>query len=114
MRLVVIAGFLGSGKTTAMLAFAGELSRAGRRVALIVNEIGEIGVDIDRADAGDDLFVMDRLAGRFVDLLEAHRRTRFGRRIDLDRDRDQSEPDLPLPICACRHAVRSFVSKPIR
>ena len=45
MRLVVIAGFLGSGKTTAMLAFAGELSRAGRRVALIVNEIGEIGVD---------------------------------------------------------------------
>jgi len=45
MRLVVISGFLGSGKTTAMLCFARELTQAKRKVALIVNEIGEIGID---------------------------------------------------------------------
>jgi G3E family GTPase len=43
--LVVISGFLGTGKTTAMLSFAAELRRAGRKTALIVNEIGEIGID---------------------------------------------------------------------
>lgn len=45
MQLVVISGFLGSGKTTAMLRFARELTQAQRKVALIVNEIGEIGID---------------------------------------------------------------------
>lgn len=45
MRLIVISGFLGTGKTTAMLSFARELTQAGRKVALIVNEIGEIGID---------------------------------------------------------------------
>jgi G3E family GTPase len=45
MHLVVISGFLGSGKTTAMLSFARDLAGAGVKTALIVNEIGEIGVD---------------------------------------------------------------------
>lgn len=45
MRLVVISGFLGSGKTTAMLSFVREAMLAGGKVAVIVNEIGEIGVD---------------------------------------------------------------------
>lgn len=45
MQLLVISGFLGSGKTTAMLSFAQELTAAGSRIALIVNEIGEIGID---------------------------------------------------------------------
>src|SRR3546814_17064107 len=35
-------------------------------------------VMIDRADAGDDLFILDRLSARFVDLAKADRRTRLG------------------------------------
>jgi G3E family GTPase len=45
MQLIVISGFLGSGKTTAMLSFARELAAKGRKVAIIVNEIGAIGID---------------------------------------------------------------------
>lgn len=45
MRLIVLTGFLGSGKTTAMLALAQELRAGGAKVALLVNEIGEIGID---------------------------------------------------------------------
>jgi len=45
MQLIVISGFLGSGKTTAMLCFARELAREGRKVAIIVNEIGAVGID---------------------------------------------------------------------
>ncbi len=46
MRIVQIAGFLGSGKTTLLLRLSTLLSeRKGLRVALVVNEIGEIPVD---------------------------------------------------------------------
>ncbi len=45
MQLIVISGFLGSGKTTAMISFARELAKDGRKVAIIVNEIGAIGID---------------------------------------------------------------------
>ena len=49
----VITGFLGAGKTTTvrhLLANAG-----GRRIALIVNEFGDVGVDRDTlTDCGDD------------------------------------------------------------
>jgi G3E family GTPase len=45
MIIVQIAGFLGSGKTTLMIRLGSELGRAGRRVAIIVNEVGEVGVD---------------------------------------------------------------------
>src|SRR3546814_12532378 len=58
---------------------------------------------IDRADAGDDLFILDRLSARFVDLAKADRRARFGRGIDFDGNRSQREPTLPLPISAYGH-----------
>lgn len=45
MQLIVLTGFLGSGKTTALLSFARELSRTGAKVAIIVNEIGDVGID---------------------------------------------------------------------
>lgn len=45
MQLIVLTGFLGSGKTTAMLALARELHATGAKVAMLVNEIGEIGID---------------------------------------------------------------------
>ncbi len=46
MKLVVISGFPGSGKTTLMLALVRRLNaRGGGRIVIIENEIGEIGID---------------------------------------------------------------------
>jgi G3E family GTPase len=45
MELLLFTGFLGSGKTTVILALAKRLAAAGRSTAIIVNEVGEIGID---------------------------------------------------------------------
>ncbi len=45
MRVLILAGFLGSGKTTLALQVARAAQAAGQRAALIVNERGEAGVD---------------------------------------------------------------------
>lgn len=45
MRCVAFTGFLGSGKTTAILAVARALGERGERVAIVENEKGAIGVD---------------------------------------------------------------------
>lgn len=45
MRLIVLSGFLGSGKTTLLLRLARALRAGGARVAIVVNEIGDIGID---------------------------------------------------------------------
>jgi len=47
MKLLIIAGFLGSGKTTLMLQIVKHLSTGSGKIAIIENEIGEIGVDGD-------------------------------------------------------------------
>lgn len=46
MKVIQIAGYLGSGKTTSMIQFGKNLSQQkNKKVALIVNEIGEVPVD---------------------------------------------------------------------
>jgi len=46
MRVVQIAGFLGSGKTTTLISLSRQLSEEfKKRVAIIVNEIGDVPVD---------------------------------------------------------------------
>ncbi len=45
MILLVFVGFLGSGKTTLILDLARQLAADGRRTCIIVNEVGEIGID---------------------------------------------------------------------
>jgi len=45
MRLVQVAGWLGSGKTTLIIALSKGLSQKGVKVAILVNEIGAIPVD---------------------------------------------------------------------
>ena len=45
MDLLVVAGFLGSGKTTLILSLARQLATAGHKVAIVENEVGEIGID---------------------------------------------------------------------
>ncbi len=44
-RLVVVTGFLGSGKTTFLQNFIDHMNRNNRFVAVIQNEIGEVGLD---------------------------------------------------------------------
>src|SRR3546814_1350264 len=60
-------------------------------------------IAVDRADAGNDLFIFDRLAARPVNLAEADARARPCRGLDFNGDRHQREPDLPLPTGARGH-----------
>jgi G3E family GTPase len=45
MKVIIIGGFLGSGKTTTLLKLGKYLNDKGEKIAIIVNEIGKIGVD---------------------------------------------------------------------
>ncbi len=45
MHLLLFSGFLGSGKTTLIISLSKAVVHSRRRVAIIVNEIGEIGID---------------------------------------------------------------------
>jgi G3E family GTPase len=45
MKLLIIAGFLGSGKTTLLLEVARRLVAVPQKIAIIENEVGEVGID---------------------------------------------------------------------
>ncbi len=45
MKLVQVAGWLGSGKTTLIIALGRELSDRRKKIAIVVNEIGAVPVD---------------------------------------------------------------------
>lgn len=45
MRIIVLGGFLGSGKTTILMRIANTFIGKGNKVAVLVNDVGEIGVD---------------------------------------------------------------------
>jgi G3E family GTPase len=45
VNLAIVAGFLGSGKTTLILSIAHQLVAVGSKVAILENEVGEIGID---------------------------------------------------------------------
>lgn len=45
MQLLLVSGFLGTGKTTFIIGFAKFAIQKGVKVAILVNEIGEIGID---------------------------------------------------------------------
>ncbi len=53
MRLLLVTGFLGSGKTTLILTLARRATEAGLRVAVVVNEVGEVGIDGSVLRMGD-------------------------------------------------------------
>jgi G3E family GTPase len=45
VKVLCIAGFLGSGKTTVLLEVARAMAEDGSQLAVIENEIGEVGID---------------------------------------------------------------------
>ena len=45
MQLLLVSGFLGSGKTTLVVPPSRAVVHLKRRVAIVVNEIGEVGID---------------------------------------------------------------------
>lgn len=45
MIIHIVGGFLGSGKTTLLIKMAERYVADGRKVAILVNEMGEVGVD---------------------------------------------------------------------
>ncbi|MDO5862425.1 MAG: GTP-binding protein, partial [Thermoplasmata archaeon] len=45
MKIAQIAGFLGSGKTTALMLIVDELVKRKHKVAIVVNDVGDISVD---------------------------------------------------------------------
>ena len=46
MELIIISGFLGSGKTTVLLSIVRDaVEKYGKKVAIIENEVGQTGVD---------------------------------------------------------------------
>jgi G3E family GTPase len=53
MRLFLFTGFLGSGKTTLILALARRAALEHSRVCVLVNEVGEVGIDGEVLRLGD-------------------------------------------------------------
>ena len=45
MQLLIVSGFLGTGKTTFIINFVKSALQKGVKVAILVNEVGEIGID---------------------------------------------------------------------
>ncbi len=52
MKCIIIGGFLGSGKTTTIRKLVEYLGAQGQRTAIIVNEIGEVGIDGETISKG--------------------------------------------------------------
>ncbi len=62
MNLFVIAGFLGSGKTTLLLSIAKAVSASGKKMVIVENEVGDVGVD-DVMLEGEGLEVREIFSG---------------------------------------------------
>jgi G3E family GTPase len=89
MRLLLFVGFLGSGKTTLILALARRAALERVRVCVLVNEVGEVGIDGEVLRLGD-LEVVEITGGCIccqigVDLVRALR--------DLEQE---FKPDLAI------------------
>lgn len=74
---LVVSGFLGAGKTSVVRHLLASAQRAGERVAVISNELGELGIDAALLGAGEHAFVelaggcvCCKLADDLVDALE--------------------------------------------
>lgn len=84
---LVVSGFLGSGKTSLVLALLEEARKQDLRVAVVSNELGELGIDRELLGQGEQAFVeleggcvCCELSDDLVDTLEM-----LGREVQPDR-----------------------------
>jgi G3E family GTPase len=89
MNLLLMAGFLGSGKTTLIIRLVKELARHDLKVAILVNEIGQVGVD-NELMRRLDLNVWELMGGCICCTLTA------GLLTDLHRLDSDYSPDLVI------------------
>jgi cobalamin biosynthesis protein CobW len=54
---LVVSGFLGSGKTSLVRHLLAEAQQSGIRVAVVSNELGELGIDRALLGSGDEAFI---------------------------------------------------------
>ena len=86
--VLVVSGFLGSGKTTLVRALLADAQARGERMAVVSNEFGELGIDEALMRQGGDARFVElaggcvccELSDELVDTLEALRRE-----VDPDR-----------------------------
>jgi G3E family GTPase len=104
---IMIGGFLGAGKTTALLRLAERLTAEGRRVGLITNDQSH-GL-VDTALVGSHGYPVQEITGgcfccRFTSLVEA-----------AERLTDEAKPDVLLaePVGSCTD-LRATVQYPLR
>lgn len=55
--VLVVSGFLGSGKTTLVRHLLAEAQLSGERIAVISNEFGALGIDQALLGANEDAYV---------------------------------------------------------
>jgi G3E family GTPase len=89
--VLVVSGFLGSGKTTLVRALLAEAQAAGERLAVVVNDFGSLGIDRALLGAGDARTVelaggcvCCELSDELVETLEAIRRDAAPDRIVIE------------------------------
>ena len=106
-RYVMVGGFLGAGKTTAIIRFARFLTEGGRRVGLITND-QSVGL-VDTTLARSQGFPVEEITGgcfccRFNTLMDA-----------ADRLNADARPDVFIaePVGSCTD-LRAAVSYPLR
>ena len=94
MHLLLVTGFLGSGKTTLIVPLAKSVVQSKRRVAILVNEIGEIGID-NQLMRQLDLNVWELLAGCICCTLSSDLVTTL-QKLDADYAPTYGVPDLVI------------------
>ena len=104
---IMLGGFLGAGKTTAILRLAEHLTKNGKRVGLITND-QSVGL-VDTALLSSHGFAVEEITGgcfccRFTSLIEAS-----------ERLTEESKPDVFIaePVGSCTD-LRAAVSYPLR
>jgi G3E family GTPase len=86
MHLLLVTGFLGSGKTTFIINVTNQAIDSGLKTAIVVNEIGEIGID-DQMMRRLDLNVWEMMSGCICCTLSADLVTTL-QQLDQDYDVD--------------------------
>lgn len=94
MHLLLVTGFLGSGKTTLIIPLAKSVVQFKRRVAILVNEIGEIGID-NQLMRQLDLNVWELLNGCICCTLSGDLVTTL-QKLDADYAPTYGAPDLVI------------------